>query len=119
MSLRQPKVCLRSYLYVLLTNVISTADIKNDKSNWNKSAGYTEIETTAWRETLNPTQPERKKLIDVWRQLHPDDKAYSYFSFKFQAREKGIGWRLDMGKCFFMFSCVRSRLTPLFDSRGE
>ncbi|KAF7363609.1 DNA-(apurinic or apyrimidinic site) lyase [Mycena sanguinolenta] len=53
-------------------------DLANAKSNWNKTPGYTEAETTSFKNILDP--PE----------------SYTYFSYRFNCREKGIGWRLDM-----------------------
>jgi hypothetical protein len=46
---------------------------------------------------LNPAPDSgHKKLVDVWRHLHPDAVGYyTYFSARFQCRQKGIGWRLD------------------------
>jgi hypothetical protein len=36
------------------------------------------------------------KFIDIWRQRHPDSHHYTYFSYRFNCREKSLGWRLDM-----------------------
>ncbi|KAK0240020.1 Endonuclease/exonuclease/phosphatase [Armillaria nabsnona] len=74
-------------------------DLCNAKRNWNKTAGYTEAETTAYKEILSPPEdsPDAEhKFVDVWRKLHPEDKHYTYFSYRFNCRAKGIGWRLDM-----------------------
>ncbi|KAJ6623497.1 Endonuclease/exonuclease/phosphatase [Mycena sp. CBHHK59/15] len=73
-------------------------DLANPKSNWNKTAGYTEAETTAFKSILNPpsSAPEANKFVDLWRRIHPTDKQYTYFSYRFNCRMKGIGWRLDM-----------------------
>ncbi|KAF8917400.1 Endonuclease/exonuclease/phosphatase [Mucidula mucida] len=77
-------------------------DLANAKTNWNKTAGYTEAETTAFKEILNPSEEAdaEHKFVDVWRKLHPDDKHYTYWSYRFNCRYKGIGWRLD----FFVLS---------------
>ncbi|KAG6814533.1 hypothetical protein H0H92_000059 [Tricholoma furcatifolium] len=72
-------------------------DLRNAKSNWNKTPGYTEAETTAFRNILDSAESSQK-FVDVWRQLHPDVRHYTYFSYRFDARVKGIGWRLDMCK---------------------
>ncbi|KAG6332671.1 hypothetical protein ID866_6416 [Astraeus odoratus] len=80
-------------------NVAPTAkDLANPKSNWNKTPGYTKDETEAFEHILNPPESEQgaEKFVDVWRQRHPDDQHYTYFSYRFNCRSKGIGWRLDM-----------------------
>ncbi|KAF7304992.1 DNA-(apurinic or apyrimidinic site) lyase [Mycena kentingensis (nom. inval.)] len=76
-------------------------DLSNGKKNWNKTAGYTEAETTAFKNILEPPAPTEGeaspgKFVDVWRHLHPEDRQYTYFSYRFNCRQKGIGWRLDM-----------------------
>ncbi|TFK76337.1 hypothetical protein BDN72DRAFT_830894 [Pluteus cervinus] len=79
-------------------------DLSNAKKNWNKTPGYTEAETTAFRKILTgETESESDKsdtsagkFIDVWRYLHPTDSHYTYFSYRFNCRLKGLGWRLDM-----------------------
>ncbi|KIJ16765.1 hypothetical protein PAXINDRAFT_61068, partial [Paxillus involutus ATCC 200175] len=82
-------------------NVAPTAKgkyITNAKSNWNKSAGYTLDETEAYKNILDPPESSKGagKFVDVWRQRHPDEQHYTYFSYRFNCRTKGIGWRLDM-----------------------
>lgn len=95
-------------------NVAPTArDLANPKSNWNKTAGYTEAETTAFNKFLNPPingeggdkSDEPGKFVDVWRDLHPDERGYTYFSYRFNCRMKGIGWRID--------GCTSSSSAPL------
>ncbi|KZT37967.1 hypothetical protein SISSUDRAFT_1062351 [Sistotremastrum suecicum HHB10207 ss-3] len=76
-------------------------DLANPKRNWNKTPGYTESETSAFKRILNPETseadgPQPGKLVDVWRQRNPDLRHYTYFSYRFKCREKGLGWRLDM-----------------------
>jgi len=73
-------------------------DLANAKKNWNKTAGYTEAETTSFKNILDPPDEVEgaHKFVDVWRRLHPTDKHYTYFSYRFNCRMKGIGWRLDM-----------------------
>ncbi|KAF8228488.1 hypothetical protein L208DRAFT_243381 [Tricholoma matsutake] len=72
-------------------------DLCNAKKNWNKTPGYTEAETSSFNNILNPpSDSEHPKLVDVWRHFHPTDRHYTYFSYRFNCREKGLGWRLDM-----------------------
>jgi AP endonuclease-1 len=82
-------------------NVAATAiDLANAKKAWNKQPGYTESETTAFKNILSsPDDTDTNKFVDVWRDLHPDLQHYSYWSYRFNCREKCIGWRLDMCKC--------------------
>ncbi|KAI5476515.1 exodeoxyribonuclease III [Pseudohyphozyma bogoriensis] len=79
-------------------NVVPTdKDIRNWSTNYNKSAGCTDQEISGFNSQLNPSSESgHKKLIDVWRHLNPDKVGYyTYFSYRFQCRVKGIGWRLD------------------------
>ena len=35
-------------------------------------------------------------FVDVWRRFHPDTEGvYSWWSYRFRAREKNAGWRID------------------------
>ncbi|KAG2157224.1 Endonuclease/exonuclease/phosphatase [Suillus clintonianus] len=76
----------------------SHSDLANPKSNWNKTPGYTKDETEAFQNILDPPESAAGagKFVDVWRQNHPEDKHYTYFSYRFDCRTKGLGWRLDM-----------------------
>ncbi|OAV87046.1 exodeoxyribonuclease III [Puccinia triticina 1-1 BBBD Race 1] len=75
----------------------SEKDIRNAESNWNKTAGYTQAECDGLNSQLSPPEEsEHEKLVDVWRELNPDlEGHYTYFSYRFKCREKGIGWRID------------------------
>ena len=66
-------------------------DLKNWKSN-QKNSGFLP-EERAWMTKLL----ERAKLVDVYRQLHPDatDSAYTWWSNRGQAYANNVGWRLD------------------------
>ncbi len=64
-------------------------DLKNDKSNYNKTAGYTQVEIDGMDKLLN------EGFVDTFRHFHPDTVAYTYWSYRFKARERNTGWRLD------------------------
>lgn len=70
-------------------NVVPTEqDIRNWKTNYNKSAGVTQIEIDAYNRQLNPpAESGHGKLTDAWRKLHPDTVGvYSYYSYRFACR---------------------------------
>lgn len=70
-------------------NVAATAlDIKNPKSN-EYNAGFTIEEREKFQQLLD------SGYTDSFRLLHPDEEKYSWWSYRFKAREKNIGWRLD------------------------
>ncbi|KIY67550.1 hypothetical protein CYLTODRAFT_396889 [Cylindrobasidium torrendii FP15055 ss-10] len=72
-------------------------DLAKPKPNWNKTPGYTEAETSSFASILNPGEEHKEhQFVDVWRQRNPDDKKYTYWSYRFNCRLKYIGWRLDM-----------------------
>ncbi|MFC4220581.1 exodeoxyribonuclease III [Flagellimonas marina] len=64
-------------------------DLKNDKSNYNKTAGYTQAEIDGMDNFLN------SGFVDSFRKLHPDEVAYTYWSYRFKSRERNVGWRID------------------------
>lgn len=64
-------------------------DIARADANYNKSAGYTQIEIDGFSALLSIGR------IDGFRQLYPDKVAYSWWSYRGGARAKNIGWRLD------------------------
>ena len=71
-------------------NVVHTEmDIKNHKSNYNKSPGYTQKEIDGLEAFLNGG------FTDTFRALHPEEIKYSWWSYRFNSREKNTGWRLD------------------------
>ena len=63
-------------------------DLKNPKTN-RKNAGFTDEE----REKM--TQLLSNGFIDTFRTLYPDQVTYSWWSYRFRAREKNTGWRID------------------------
>ena len=70
-------------------NVSATAlDIRNPKAN-ERNAGFTIEEREKFQQLLD------SGFTDSFRSLHPDEEKYSWWSYRFKAREKNIGWRLD------------------------
>ena len=64
-------------------------DLKNPKTN-RKNAGFTDEEREEMTKLLN------QGYIDTFRYLHPDVTGeYSWWSYRFKAREKNAGWRID------------------------
>lgn len=64
-------------------------DLKNPKAN-RKNAGFSDQEREAFSALLNAG------FTDSFRYLYPDrEGAYSWWSYRTNAREKNIGWRLD------------------------
>ena len=63
-------------------------DLKNPKTN-HKNAGFTDEE----REKM--TRLLKEGFIDTFRFLYPEEVIYSWWSYRFKAREKNAGWRID------------------------
>ncbi len=63
-------------------------DLKNPKTN-RKNAGFTDEERAKFQELLD------SGFIDTYRTLYPDKVEYSWWSYRFKAREKNAGWRID------------------------
>lgn len=73
-------------------------DLKNPKTN-RRSAGFTDEERSKMTQLLS------NGFTDTFRMLHPEQITYSYWSYRFRAREKNAGWRID----YFLIS---DRLKP-------
>lgn len=74
-------------------------DLKNPKTN-RRNAGFTDEERGKMTELLGAG------FADTFRRLHPGlEGAYSWWSYRFHAREKNAGWRID----YFL---VSERLMP-------
>ena len=64
-------------------------DLKNDKSNYNKTSGYTQTEIDGLNTILDIG------LIDTFREKYPEEIKYSFWSARFNARANNAGWRID------------------------
>ena len=64
-------------------------DLKNPKTN-RKNAGFTDEERNKFTQLLD------SGFIDTFRYFYPDTEGvYSWWSYRFKAREKNAGWRID------------------------
>ena len=76
-------------------------DLKNPKTN-RKNAGFTDEE----REKM--TKLLQAGFIDTFRYFYPDQEGiYSWWSYRFQARSKNAGWRIDY---FIVSEALKDRL---------
>lgn len=74
-------------------------DLKNPKTN-RKNAGFTDEERGKFTDLLNAG------FIDTFRYFYPDQEGiYSWWSYRFSARKKNAGWRID-------YFCVSESLKP-------
>lgn len=64
-------------------------DIARPKPNYNKTSGYTQIEIDGLNNILN------EGFTDTYRQFYPEEVKYSWWNYKFSARERNVGWRID------------------------
>ena len=72
-------------------------DLKNPKTN-RKNAGFTDEERGKFTQLLSAG------FLDTFRYFYPDQKdIYSWWSYRFSARAKNAGWRID-------YFCVSERL---------
>ena len=77
-------------------------DLKNPKTN-RRNAGFTDEERAKFGELLDAG------FIDTFRHFYPDlEGAYSWWSYRFRAREKNAGWRIDY---FLVSERLQARLT--------
>ena len=64
-------------------------DLKNPKTN-RRNAGFTDEERSKFTELLDTG------FVDTFRYFYPDQEGiYSWWSYRFRAREKNAGWRID------------------------
>ena len=78
-------------------------DLKNPKTN-RKNAGFTDEEREKFSRLLDAG------FIDTYRYFYPDQEGvYSWWSYRFKAREKNAGWRID-------YFCVSESLKDHLES---
>ena len=76
-------------------------DLKNPKTN-RKNAGFTDEEREKFSKLLE------SGFIDTFRYFYPTEEGkYSWWSYRFGARKKNAGWRIDY---FLVSKCLKNRL---------
>lgn len=77
-------------------------DLKNPKTN-HKNPGFTDEERGKFSTLL------ADGFTDTFRTLHPEEQIFSWWSYRFHAREKNVGWRID-------YFVVSDRFMPQVES---
>ena len=76
-------------------------DLKNPKTN-HKNAGFSDEERAKMTQLLG------SGFTDTWRFFYPElEGVYSWWSYRFKAREKNAGWRIDY---FITSSSINAKL---------
>lgn len=98
-----------SGLEIIFCGDVNTAhheiDLKNPKAN-SKTSGFLPVER-AWIDRVIEAG-----FIDTFRYIHGDiESAYSWWSYRFNARAKNVGWRIDY---FFISKGLKDKLKDAF-----
>ena len=64
-------------------------DIARPKANYNKTSGYTQIEIDGFSKFLD------NGFVDIFRMKNPEEIIYTWWNYRFRARERNVGWRID------------------------
>ncbi len=84
--------CIAAGRSVIVAGDFNTAhneiDLKNPKAN-EKRSGYLRIERD-WLDRI-----VQRGYVDTFRALYPETEKYSWWTYRFKAREKNVGWRID------------------------
>ncbi|MEM7298545.1 MAG: exodeoxyribonuclease III [Bacteroidota bacterium] len=64
-------------------------DIARSKENYNKASGFTQTEIDGLEALLG------EGYIDTFRDRNPEEVKYSWWNYKYRARERNVGWRID------------------------
>lgn len=76
-------------------------DLKNPKTN-RRNAGFTDEERDKFSALLE------SGFVDTFRYFYPEQEGiYSWWSYRFKAREKNAGWRIDY---FLVSKCLKDKL---------
>lgn len=85
------KLSLKKTVYVCgdLNVAHNEIDLKNPQSN-HFNPGFSDQERNSFTNILN------NGFVDIYRKFYPNEKdAYTWWSYRFSARSKNIGWRID------------------------
>ena len=84
---------LRKKKPVIVTGDFNVAhqpiDLARPKPNYNKTSGYTQVEIDGITNIID------KGFVDAYRMLYPEKIEYSFWSVRFGARARNVGWRID------------------------
>lgn len=83
-------------------------DLKNPKTS-HRNPGFTDEERGKFTALLD------SGFTDTFRYLHPTEVKYSWWSYRFHAREKNIGWRID----YFLVSNRLARYVQIADIHAD
>jgi exodeoxyribonuclease III len=100
---------LRSKKNVIVTGDFNVAhqaiDLARPKENYNKTSGYTQVEIDGMDKILS------KGFTDSFRFKYPEKVQYSFWSVRFGARAKNLGWRIDY---FLVDERMNERISDAF-----
>ncbi|HRO09360.1 MAG TPA: exodeoxyribonuclease III [Saprospiraceae bacterium] len=100
---------LQSHKNVIVTGDFNVAhketDLARPKENYNKVSGYTQVEIDGMDYLHNIG------FVDSYRLIHPDTIQYSFWSARFGARAKNIGWRIDY---FMVDERIKNKIADAF-----
>ena len=80
-------------------------DLANPKSNYNKTAGYTQVEIDGFDNIVS------SGFIDSFREFEKGGEHYTYWGYWNNLRARNIGWRIDY---FLLSPTLRSKLKKSF-----
>lgn len=80
-------------------------DLANPKTNYNVTAGYTQIEIDGFENLM------KAGFVDIFREFHKEPGHYTFWTYMMNARAKNIGWRIDY---FLVSSALRLKVKDSF-----
>jgi len=80
-------------------------DLARPKANYNKTAGYTQIEIDGFENLL------KADFVDTFRVFNKEPNNYTYWGYRFNARANNVGWRIDY---FLVSKKIKSKVKDSF-----